>query len=607
MMNYLRKCVNELMQHRAAGPFKEPVDPVALSIPDYFAVVKHPMDLSTIRDKIPTFQPVTSSDSKTQTYTARPTKKAPFKTVKEILGAIHLVWDNCYLYNKAGSEVVEMAIDLQKAFAKKLERMVEKGWWTAKDVDIAGTSTAQDLIAAKCSSDTPSRRGSSPSVDSYNNDPFEDSDQGRSSNASKRRGTDGKGEKKEEDKIQTRQRTGKLPSNSTPLLSSPLTSSASSPYVSSLLSQKQYAQEYRRSENDGHWTAHHSASSTAKKRRSTTPSSQGISSSPSFSSHRGTKGKGKGQKGAGEIGMIPGSMQNAMMMTPQGMVLVMTPEMVSQMGLSQMVSGGAASGSSKGGKKKKRQTQSNLAVGFGSMAGGDKQGKKDKKQRMKKLDPFAEDDESNDSYDDDDDDDDDEDDEDDEDDDLNDDSFGANDEDAAQAFPQHTASPQVKSASSSSGAPLASSPASATLTHPQSSSVYSEESKFSSSSAFQPPSFATQGSSSSSDDQSSASGNDIPVIEGQLTLSDDSPLDPILTTTEAGDDVPLSLDEKEVITNGIGNLAMENLDQLIRYLHSITKDSDKWGEKEEVEFDIEEFNTQTQHKLLRYITKYEQQ
>jgi hypothetical protein len=48
----LPKClslVSELMTHRAAASFLEPVDPIKLRIPTYFKIIKNPMDLSTVR------------------------------------------------------------------------------------------------------------------------------------------------------------------------------------------------------------------------------------------------------------------------------------------------------------------------------------------------------------------------------------------------------------------------------------------------------------------------------------------------------------------------------------------------------------------------------
>jgi len=42
----------DLRKHADAAPFNQPVDPVSLNIPDYFNVIKNPMDLGTIMVKI---------------------------------------------------------------------------------------------------------------------------------------------------------------------------------------------------------------------------------------------------------------------------------------------------------------------------------------------------------------------------------------------------------------------------------------------------------------------------------------------------------------------------------------------------------------------------
>ena len=41
--------VKRLMNNDAHGIFEAPVDPVRLGLVDYFAVVRHPMDLGTVR------------------------------------------------------------------------------------------------------------------------------------------------------------------------------------------------------------------------------------------------------------------------------------------------------------------------------------------------------------------------------------------------------------------------------------------------------------------------------------------------------------------------------------------------------------------------------
>ena len=41
-----------LSKYKDADPFRQPVDVEALGIPDYFDVIKQPMDLKTVREKV---------------------------------------------------------------------------------------------------------------------------------------------------------------------------------------------------------------------------------------------------------------------------------------------------------------------------------------------------------------------------------------------------------------------------------------------------------------------------------------------------------------------------------------------------------------------------
>ncbi|ORX67093.1 Bromodomain-containing protein, partial [Linderina pennispora] len=49
---YCTAMLRALKKHRDAGPFLKPVDVVALNIPDYVNIIKYPMDLSTIENKL---------------------------------------------------------------------------------------------------------------------------------------------------------------------------------------------------------------------------------------------------------------------------------------------------------------------------------------------------------------------------------------------------------------------------------------------------------------------------------------------------------------------------------------------------------------------------
>ena len=97
--------------HKWAGPFLHPVDPVALGLSDYFDVVKHPMDFSTILSQIENHE---------------------LRSKDEFASKVNLVFDNALLYNSKGSDVYFpflfiltashiMASELQSLFAKEME------------------------------------------------------------------------------------------------------------------------------------------------------------------------------------------------------------------------------------------------------------------------------------------------------------------------------------------------------------------------------------------------------------------------------------------------------------------------------------------------------
>ena len=65
-------------------PFRQPVDPQLLQIPDYFEIIKKPMDLSTIKRKLDTGQYID-----------------PWQYVEDVW----LMFDNAWLYNKKTSRV----------------------------------------------------------------------------------------------------------------------------------------------------------------------------------------------------------------------------------------------------------------------------------------------------------------------------------------------------------------------------------------------------------------------------------------------------------------------------------------------------------------------
>ncbi|CAJ0571854.1 unnamed protein product, partial [Mesorhabditis spiculigera] len=89
-----------------AWPFYEPVDPVALKIPTYFDIVTHPMDLSTIRQKLSYKQYINAG---------------------EFHDDLKLMCENCWAFNRPGDVVYVCGEQLWKFVEKEWDRYFEDG------------------------------------------------------------------------------------------------------------------------------------------------------------------------------------------------------------------------------------------------------------------------------------------------------------------------------------------------------------------------------------------------------------------------------------------------------------------------------------------------
>ncbi|XP_047943407.1 transcription factor GTE11-like isoform X2 [Salvia hispanica] len=78
------KILKALMSHSLARAFNEPVDPVKLKIPDYFEIIKNPMDLGTIKRKL---------------------EKNMYSGAKEFAADVLLTFENAMSYNPPSHQV----------------------------------------------------------------------------------------------------------------------------------------------------------------------------------------------------------------------------------------------------------------------------------------------------------------------------------------------------------------------------------------------------------------------------------------------------------------------------------------------------------------------
>ncbi|XP_032722139.1 bromodomain-containing protein 3 isoform X1 [Lontra canadensis] len=111
LSEHLRHCdsiLKEMLSKKHAAyawPFYKPVDAEALELHDYHDIVKHPMDLSTVKKKM---------DSR------------EYPDAQGFAADIRLMFSNCYKYNPPDHEVVAMARKLQDVFEMRFAKMPDE-------------------------------------------------------------------------------------------------------------------------------------------------------------------------------------------------------------------------------------------------------------------------------------------------------------------------------------------------------------------------------------------------------------------------------------------------------------------------------------------------
>lgn len=90
--------LQRLMKHKYAWVFNEPVDAKALGLFDYHDIIKHPMDLGTIKTRL------------SQNW---------YKSPKEFAEDVRLVFYNAMTYNPKGQDVHVMAVEMLQIFEER--------------------------------------------------------------------------------------------------------------------------------------------------------------------------------------------------------------------------------------------------------------------------------------------------------------------------------------------------------------------------------------------------------------------------------------------------------------------------------------------------------
>ncbi|XP_071402744.1 bromodomain-containing protein 3-like [Centroberyx affinis] len=122
-----------------AWPFYKPVDAEALELHDYHDIIKHPMDLSTVRKKM---------------------DNREYSDPQSFATDVRLMFSNCYKYNPPDHEVVAMARKLQDVFEMRFAKMPDEG------SEASVPSTTPLVSKSTASSDSSNNSSSDESSDS---------------------------------------------------------------------------------------------------------------------------------------------------------------------------------------------------------------------------------------------------------------------------------------------------------------------------------------------------------------------------------------------------------------------------------------------------------
>ncbi|CAJ0578488.1 unnamed protein product, partial [Mesorhabditis spiculigera] len=105
LRNRLRPVWEKMDHSDDAIPFRVPVDPELLGIPDYPDIVKHPMDLSTISQKL---------------------DLGAYKNAWEFCDDMWLMLENAWLYNRKNSKVYKFATKMCEQFIVEMNPVMKK-------------------------------------------------------------------------------------------------------------------------------------------------------------------------------------------------------------------------------------------------------------------------------------------------------------------------------------------------------------------------------------------------------------------------------------------------------------------------------------------------
>ncbi|CAF2733541.1 unnamed protein product [Rotaria sp. Silwood2] len=104
LRTYLEPIIHTLISAEESCAFRQPVDPVALNIPDYPMIIKHPMDISTMHNKL---------------------LRGEYKNPLEFCDDAWLMFKNAWLYNNRALRIYRMCTKLAQLFVESIDPVLK--------------------------------------------------------------------------------------------------------------------------------------------------------------------------------------------------------------------------------------------------------------------------------------------------------------------------------------------------------------------------------------------------------------------------------------------------------------------------------------------------
>ncbi|UJR34921.1 hypothetical protein I4U23_027699 [Adineta vaga] len=102
---HLEPVIHTMIAFKASSPFRLPIDPIELNFLDYSTIIKHPMDILTMQNKL---------------------KRGEYKNPVEFCDDAWLMFNNAWLYNKKTTRIYRMSTELSEVFARAIKPIIQR-------------------------------------------------------------------------------------------------------------------------------------------------------------------------------------------------------------------------------------------------------------------------------------------------------------------------------------------------------------------------------------------------------------------------------------------------------------------------------------------------